>query len=55
MINIIILSKKSRELLEKIDVLGRDNIDAIFLFQDVLSDSFLNKMPIFKMKKLLKI
>ena len=46
--------KNPGELLEKIDELGRDQIYAIFLFQDVLSDSFLNKIPIFKMKKLIK-
>ena len=46
--------KNPGELLEKIDELGRDNIYAIFLFQDILSDSFLNKIPIYQMKKLIK-
>jgi hypothetical protein len=46
--------KNPGELLEKIDEIGRDKIYAIFLFQDILSDSFLNKIPIFKMKKLIK-
>ena len=43
--------KNPGELLKKIKELGNDNIYAIFLFQDVLSDSFLNKITIYKMKK----
>lgn len=43
--------KNPGELLDKINELGEENIFAIFLFQDILSDSFLNKIPLYQMKK----
>ena len=38
--------KNPGELLKKIEELGKDNIYAMFLFQDVLSDSYLNNITI---------
>jgi hypothetical protein len=43
--------KNPGELLDKISEIGEENIFAIFLFQDILSDSFLNKIPLYEMKK----
>lgn len=46
--------KNPGELIETIDKIGIDNIRAIFLFQDVLSDSYLNKKTILEMFTYLK-
>ena len=42
------------ELLSSIDRLGKSNIKAIFIFQDIFSDSFLNKISIIDMKNKIK-
>jgi hypothetical protein len=44
--NDYILVKSPKELLDKIKEIKPDNIKAIFMFHDVLSDSFLNNMSI---------
>jgi len=46
--------KNPGELLKKIEELGKDNIYAMFLFQDVLSDSYLNNITINNMKKFIR-
>jgi hypothetical protein len=45
--------KNPNELLHTINMLGTENIKGIFLFQDVLSDAYLNNMSILEMKKYL--
>ena len=46
--------KHPGELLSSIDRLGKSNIKSIFIFQDIFSDSFLNKISISEMKKKMK-
>ena len=50
--NYIILENPGK-LIETIDKIGINTIKAIFLFQDVLSDSYLNKKSILEMKNYL--
>jgi hypothetical protein len=49
-----IIIKSPSELIETIDNIKEANIKAVFLFQDVLSDSYLNKKTIFEMREYLK-
>ena len=51
--NYVIL-KNPKELKPKINELKKENIHALFLFQDVLSDANLNNLTILEMKKYLK-
>lgn len=45
-----VIIEKPTDLINTIDKLGLDTIKGIFLFQDVLSDSYLNKKTILEMK-----
>jgi len=49
----IIILKTPKELLAKISSVGNSNIKAIFIFQDILSDSYLNKKSIVEMKDIM--
>ena len=48
-----IILDEPKKLLKTINDIGKDNIRALFLFQDVLSDSNLNNMSIWEMKQYL--
>jgi|SaaInlStandDraft_5_1057022.scaffolds.fasta_scaffold00718_18 hypothetical protein len=50
----IILLKTPAKLIKKIKEIGKTNISAIFMFHDVLSDSFTNNITINNMKKFIK-
>jgi hypothetical protein len=49
-----IIIKSPSELVESINKLKEDTVKAVFLFQDVLSDSYLNKKTILEMSNYLK-
>ena len=49
----IMILKTPKELLAKISSVGNSNIKAIFIFQDILSDSYLNKKSIVEMKDIM--
>ena len=49
----IIILKTPAELLSKISSIGNHKIKAIFIFQDILSDSYLNKKTIVEMKNIM--
>lgn len=49
-----VIIKSPSELIKTIDELKKENIRAIFLFQDVISDSYLNNMTILEMINYLK-
>jgi hypothetical protein len=46
-----VIIQKPIDFIDTINKIGLDTVVAIFLFQDVLSDSYLNKKTIFEMKK----
>jgi len=48
-----VIIKSPSELIVTIDNIKEENIKAVFLFQDVLSDSYLNKKTIFEMRQYL--
>ena len=52
--NNYIILKNPKELIDKINELNVKTIKAIFLFQDVLSDAYLNNKTILEMKNYLK-
>lgn len=49
----IVILKTPAELLSKISNIGNHKIKAIFIFQDILSDSFLNKKPIVEIRNIM--
>lgn len=49
----VVILKTPAELLSKISSIGNHNIKAIFIFQDILSDSYLNKKSIVEMKNIM--